>query len=75
MEQPVSIDVEMIAVITGLPSMGENLAQYLDDKTKEKALNEEMKRTYGIERGLHDIIIQRINDVATQMATKLMACK
>jgi hypothetical protein len=34
MEEPVSIDMELIAFITGLPSMGESLAQYLDDKTK-----------------------------------------
>jgi hypothetical protein len=51
MEEPVSIDVELIAFITGLPSMGESLTQYLDDKTKEKALTEEMKKTYRTERG------------------------
>jgi hypothetical protein len=75
MEQPISIDVELITTITGLPSMGENPAQYLDDKTKEKALAEEMKRTYGTERGSHGIIIKRISDATTRMATKLMACK
>jgi hypothetical protein len=32
-------------------SMGESPTQYLDDKTKEKALAEEMKKTYGTERG------------------------
>jgi hypothetical protein len=34
-----------------------------------------MKKTYGMERGSHNIIIKRINDAATRMATKLMACK
>jgi hypothetical protein len=38
MEEPISIDVELIAFITGLSSMGESPTQYLDDKTKEKAL-------------------------------------
>jgi hypothetical protein len=47
----------------------------MDDKTKEKALAEEMKKTYGIERGSHDIIIKRISDATTRMETKLMACK
>jgi hypothetical protein len=75
LEQPVSIDVELIALITGLPSMGENPAQYLDDKTKEKSLAEEMKKTYGTERGSCGIIIKRINDATMRMATKLMACK
>jgi hypothetical protein len=47
----------------------------LDDKTKEKDLTEEMKKTYGIERGSHGIIIKQISDVATRMEKKLMACK
>jgi hypothetical protein len=57
------------------PSMGENHVQYLDEKTKEKALTKEMKRTYGTKRGFHAIIFMRINDIATRMSTKLMACK
>jgi hypothetical protein len=75
MEHPVSIDMELIAVIIRLPSMGEKPAQYLDDKTKEKALEEEMKSTYGIERGSCSMIIKRISDVVTWMATNLMAYK
>jgi hypothetical protein len=47
----------------------------MDDKTKEKVLTEEMKKTYGIGRGLHRIIIKMINDATTSMETKLMACK
>ena len=38
-----SIDVDLIAKITTLATNGEPPAQYLDDKTKEKALVEEMK--------------------------------
>jgi hypothetical protein len=49
--------------------------QFLDEKTKEKALTEEMKKKYGTDRGTRGIIIKRINDVTTQMATKIMACK
>jgi hypothetical protein len=66
MEEPVSIDVELIAFITGLPSMGESPTQYLDDKTKEKALAEEMKKTYGTKRGSCGIIIKRISDASHQ---------
>jgi hypothetical protein len=51
MEDSVSIDVEIIAFIKGLPSMGEILVEYLDDKTKEKSLVEEMKKIYDIEKG------------------------
>ena len=73
MEQTISIDVELITMITGLPSMGENLAPYLNEKIKEKALAEEMKITYAIERGSRGIIIKRISDTATCMATKLIS--
>jgi hypothetical protein len=49
--------------------------QFLDDKTKEKAPAEEMRNKYGIDRGMRGIIIKRINDVPTQMAAKILACK
>jgi hypothetical protein len=75
MDRSVSIDVELISFITGLPSDGEKPMQYMDDKTKEKALMEEMKNTYGTERGSRGIIIKRISDPTTRMETKLMACK
>jgi hypothetical protein len=47
--------------------------QFLKDKTKEKSLAKEMKNKYGTDRGMRGIIIKRINDVATQMAAKIMA--
>jgi hypothetical protein len=58
MEEPVSIDVELIGFITDPLSLGKIHTQYLDDKTKEKALVEEMKKTYATERGSHGIIIK-----------------
>jgi len=75
LEELVSIDVEIIDFITGIPSRWENPTQYLNDKTKEKALAEEMKKTYGIERGSRGIIIKRISETTTRLATKLMAFK
>jgi len=71
-EELVSIDVELIAYITGMPSRGETLVQFLDDKTKEKALAEEMKKTYGKKRGSCGIIIKCISDATTRLATKHM---
>jgi len=49
--------------------------QFLGDKTKEKALSEEMKKKYGTERGSREIIIKCISDAPTRMATNIMACK
>jgi hypothetical protein len=51
LDKCVSIDVELITSITGLPSRGMDHALFLDDKTKEKALAEEMKKKYGTNRG------------------------
>jgi hypothetical protein len=75
LDRPVSIDVDLIAKITGLPTDGEKPEQYLDDKTKEKTLAEEMKKTYGTVRGSRGIIINRISEPVTRLETKLMACK
>jgi hypothetical protein len=68
MDRPLSIDVDLIVEITGFPTNGEKPKQYLDDKTKEKALAEEMKKKYGTKsRG---IIINRINEPTTMLVTK-----
>ena len=75
LDKIISIHVDLIAHITGLSSWGMDPMQFLDDKTKEKALTEEMKNKYGTERGTCGIIIKRISDIATKMATKIMACK
>jgi hypothetical protein len=47
LEQIVSIDVDLIAYITVFPTRGETPAQFLDEKTKEKELDAEMKNKYG----------------------------
>jgi hypothetical protein len=75
LDKLVLIDVEIIAHITGLSSRGMDPAQFINYKTKEKSLMEEMKKKYGTNRGTQGIIIKRINDVMTQMAAKILACK
>jgi hypothetical protein len=75
MERPVSIDVDLIIEIIGLLIDGEKMKKYLDDKTKDKALAEEMKNKYNIDRGSRGLIINKINKPVTRLETKLMACK
>jgi hypothetical protein len=43
MERPVLINVNLIAKIIGLPIDGMKLKEFLDDKTKEKEIAEEIK--------------------------------
>ena len=75
MDKCLSIDVEMIASIIGLPSRGMDPAHFLDDKAREKALAEEMKKKYGTDRGTIGVTIKRINDVTTQLGMKILAYK
>jgi hypothetical protein len=58
MDKIVPITIEIIAQITGLPIQGMDPALFLDDKTKDKALAEEMKKKYGTARGIRGIIIK-----------------
>jgi hypothetical protein len=62
MDRPVPIDVYLIANIIGLPTNGVKPEQYLDDKTKEKAIAEEVKSQFGTDRGSRGMIIKNIND-------------
>jgi hypothetical protein len=66
MDRPVPINVDLIATITGLPTDGEKPEQYLEDKTKEKAISDEIKEKYGTDRGNRGIRISDINDPATR---------
>jgi hypothetical protein len=75
LDKLVSIDIELIAHIIGLSSRGMDPMQFLDNKKKEKALVEDMKKKYCTDRGMRGIVIKRINDVTTQMAAKILACK
>jgi hypothetical protein len=50
-------------------------ALILDDKSKEKALAEEMKKKYDTSRGTRGIVIKRINNAATQLGANILACK
>jgi hypothetical protein len=75
MDRHVSIDVDLIAKIIGLPIDEEKPEQYLDEKTKEKSISDEIKNKYGTERGSRGIIIKKINEPATRFVTKLMVCK
>jgi len=58
MDMHVSIYVDLIAEIMGLLIDGTKPDQYLDEKTKEKSMEDEIKRKYGNDRGSKEIIIR-----------------
>jgi hypothetical protein len=62
LDNPVHITVDIMTQIIGLPIQGMDPTLFLDDKTKEKMIEEEMKKKYGITRGTRGIIVKRINN-------------
>jgi hypothetical protein len=75
LDKPIPITVEIIAQITGSPTWGMDPTLIPDDKSNQKTLEEEMKKKYGTTRGMKGIIIKQINNAATQLGTKILACK
>ena len=75
MDRPISIDVDLIVEIIGLPTYGEKPEKYMDDKTKEKSKENDIKNKYGTHRGSIGIIIRQINAPTTKFVIKMMACK
>jgi hypothetical protein len=75
LDKPIPITLDLIVQITCLPIWGMDLALVMDDKSKEKMLAEEIKKKYGTARGTRGIIIKQINNVATQLGAKILACK
>jgi hypothetical protein len=75
MDRLVPINVDIIATITGIPTDGENIEQYLEDKIKAKSISDEIKPKYGMERGNRGIRISDINDHVTRFATRLLGFK
>jgi hypothetical protein len=75
MDRPVCITVDLNAGITWLPTDGEKPEQYLEDKTRAKAISDEIKAKYGAERGNRGIGINDINDLATRFSTRFLGCK
>jgi hypothetical protein len=75
LDKHILINIELISQIIGLPTRGMDPVLILDEKSKEKALVEEMKKKYGIARGMRDIKIKRINNTTIQLGANILACK
>ena len=55
--------------------MGRSQNKYLEDKTKEKSISDEIREKYGAERANRGIRIKDINDLATLFTTRFLGCK
>jgi hypothetical protein len=75
MDRSVPIIVDLIETTTGLPTDGEKTEQYLEDKTRAKAISYKIKAKYGMERSNRGIRISDINDLATMFSIRFLRCK
>jgi hypothetical protein len=75
MDSPVQLDVVLISKITGLPTMGAQLEEYLDNKAREKEIVEIVKEHFCTNIGNMGIVLRDINDDAMRFTNKFMACK
>jgi len=51
MDRPMPINVYLLETITMIPTDGEKPKQYFEDKTKAKAISDEIKDKYDTNRG------------------------
>jgi len=65
----------MISKIIGLPTIGAQPEEYLDNKACEKEITELVKAQFGTSKGNRVIVFKDINDNATRFSNKLMSCK
>ena len=70
----VSVDVELIAVVTGLPLPGIESASYFK-KYQDTMLETKMKDTYNFSRDTIGFLINSINDHTVQLTAKIWTTK
>jgi hypothetical protein len=75
MDRLVHIDVALITKITGLPTVGAQPKEYLDNKENEKEITKIVKEQFGTKKGNRGIVLRDINDEMTTFYSNLMACK
>lgn len=75
LDRAISIYIELIARITGLPSAGEDPARLFPGKGKDKELADKMMNKYGTERGACGLKVALINNDSIKCATQVLAYK
>jgi hypothetical protein len=74
MDRPIHIDVALISKITVFPTVSALSEDFLEKKSHEKELAEQVKAHFIMTKGNKGIIIKEINDDATRLSCKLMMC-
>jgi hypothetical protein len=75
LDRPISIDTDLIARITGLPSQGQDPNSLFADKKTDRTLSEAMREKFHTVRGVHGLDVSSICDPTVRIATQALACK
>lgn len=75
LDPPVSIDVELINKITGLPMVGEDPTPLFADKRIDKIVAAQVAAQYKLDRGSRGLLVAEIKEKATHFGIQLMAGK
>jgi hypothetical protein len=75
LDRLVSIDIDLIMHITGLPLQGEDPSLLFSNKKNEKALSESMKENFNTQRVQCDLDVARICNLTMRFMTQVLACK
>ena len=74
LDNPISVDIELIATIIGLPVVGMNPTPFLR-KYQETMISVRMKEKYDVIRDKRGFLISSINDHTVCFAAKVLASK
>ena len=75
LDSSVTIMVDLIADITGLPKDGPDPLQYFRGKDNDKRLAARLEKKYGLRHNGWDFRIDSINDHAMHISARILASK
>jgi hypothetical protein len=75
LDRPVSIDIDLIVHITGLPSQGEDPHHYFLIRRMRKTLSESMKEKFHTFCGQRGLDVASICDLMVRFVMQALACK
>jgi hypothetical protein len=76
MDRMVQLELELISNIMGLPTLGAQPEEYLDNKARKKDITELVKSQFGTNRGnTRGIVLRDINENVTRFTNNIMDFK
>ena len=72
---PIPVIVDLIASITGLPKVGEDLTQYIHGRDTDKKMAKQLNEHFGLQWDIRAYRIDIINSQAMHIGTRILSSK